>query len=205
MPFISVLRSKGPDAIVPTPTKPRSQNKPTKSVTPPPRSTPGDPQKRPGKKVDPTGTSPARSNDLLEDPSAVEAGDRSFLVSHSKPNPLDGPAAELTIDAMPPISLSSKFAKNVGPTIDISLTFIVKCPVSQGTVCQTNRLQSEWQAHTSRQELNAEQDLELDEAIQKWFKGVKIASLVYRPDARTAMTNKGDTFWNVQVTLQVKK
>ena len=204
-PSTNADRKKTTPAIVPTPTKPRSQNKPTKSVTPPPRSTPDDPKKRPGKKGDSTETSPVRSNDPLGDPNAVETGGRSFLVSYNKPNRLDGPVAELTFDAMPPISLSSKFARNVGPTINISLSFMVKCPVSQGTVCQTDRLQSEWHAHTSLQELNAEQDVELDEAVQKWFQGVKIASLVYRLDDRTAMTNKGDTFWNVQVTLQVRK
>ena len=208
-PSTNADRKRTTPAIVPTPTKPRSQNKPTKSVTPPLKATPEDPKKRPGKKGDSTDTSPVRSNDPLGDPNAVETGERSFLVSYDKPNPMDGPngrmSAELTFQAIPPISLSSKFARNVGPTINISLTFVVKCPVSQGTVCQTDRLQSEWHAHASLQELNAEQDVELDEAVQKWFQGVKIASLVYRPDDRTAMTNKGDTFWNVQLTLQVKK
>ena len=129
----------------------------------------------------------------------------SFEVRGDNPQQLDGDRPA-TLQLMPfsPITLSRNFAKDVGKTVNVSVTFIVKCLKSQGLTCQD--IQIEWQSHTPPSGLSAAYDQELETAITNWFQTIKATSLVYKPDPKgtTSAAKKPDSFWNIQITLQVK-
>ena len=129
----------------------------------------------------------------------------SFDVRGDNPQQLDGDRPA-TLQLMPfsPITLSRNFAKDVGKTVNVSVTFIVKCLKSQGLTCQD--IQIEWQSNTPPSGLSAAYDQELETAMTNWFQTVKATSLVYKPDPKgtTNFAKKYDSSWNIQITLQVK-
>ena len=202
-----------------------STPKPDRSFVSPKKNTPSEPSRQSqssGTKKDPTkenqnslppgsvpagkSDNPVRSSTQLPPPDEIK-GPSSFSAStDGEPRRLYGDSAALKLMQLPPIVLSARFAKNAGKTLNISVSFIVKCPTSQKSICEPSFIQTEFQSQTPPSGLTSEDDLELEAAIEKWFALVQVSSLVFAPDpiGEAAATKKGDTTWNIQVTLKVK-
>jgi hypothetical protein len=199
-----------------------STPKPDRSLVPPKKNPQSGPSGSSGPKKDPTkgnqnslppapvpagkSDNPVRSSTKLPPRDEIK-GPSSFSAStDGEPRLLYGDSAALKLMQLPPIVLSARFAKNVGKTLNISVSFIVKCPTSQKSICEPSFIQTELQSQTPPSGLTSEDDLELESAIEKWFALVRVSSLVFAPDpiAEVARSPRGDTIWNMQVTLKVE-
>ncbi len=182
--------------IVPTP-----KTSPTSKV---PKSTPGSPRSTPSPTVTPSTIPIPSPSPLTGGGSTTRSFESQTQELQLAAEPVDRPVDDFQLMPLPPIVLSRDFTNDVGRSIDVSVTFFVKCLKFQARVCQQSSL--ELSSSTPPPGLTQKYDSEFEKAVETWFEKLKVSSLTHKPDpsGTTAFVNNWQAQWTIKVTLQVK-